>query len=214
MPVRKLALGVVAMAVLVLSALGQGASAQTDLNCDDFSYQDEAQAVLEADPSDPNDLDLSDKDGRACENLPVRQEEVTDPIPAPATTVPTIPSVPTVETPGPSAGSQASTPTTAMPSTGIDADRWGGFAACLLVLGTCFVVASRRRRRWGLYRSARLLAPLDRLGVAASGPAPPWQPRYPQRIFRMAACRNTNTDAPGSQDLRPLSIRRAFNRRR
>lgn len=38
-----------------------------DLDCDDFDSQAEAQTELEADPSDPNDLD-GDEDGQACEN--------------------------------------------------------------------------------------------------------------------------------------------------
>lgn len=37
-----------------------------DLDCDDFASQPEAQAVLDADPSDPNNLD-GDGDGIACE---------------------------------------------------------------------------------------------------------------------------------------------------
>jgi hypothetical protein len=46
------------------------AVAQTgDLNCADFATQAEAQAVLDADPSDPNNLD-ADNDGVACEDLP------------------------------------------------------------------------------------------------------------------------------------------------
>ncbi|MPZ27558.1 MAG: hypothetical protein GEV12_14410 [Micromonosporaceae bacterium] len=40
-----------------------------DLNCDDFATQEEAQAELDADPSDPSGLDR-DKDGIACETLP------------------------------------------------------------------------------------------------------------------------------------------------
>jgi hypothetical protein len=41
------------------------------LNCSDFTYQEDAQAELDADPSDPNDLD-TDGDGIACESLPSR----------------------------------------------------------------------------------------------------------------------------------------------
>lgn len=37
-------------------------------NCGDFEYQWQAQAVLDADKSDPNRLD-SDKDGTACESI-------------------------------------------------------------------------------------------------------------------------------------------------
>jgi hypothetical protein len=44
------------------------------LNCEDFTYQDEAQAVLDADRTDPNRLDEDDPagDGIACESLPNR----------------------------------------------------------------------------------------------------------------------------------------------
>ena len=40
-----------------------------DLNCADFATREEAQAVLDADPSDPNGLD-SEGDDIACEGLP------------------------------------------------------------------------------------------------------------------------------------------------
>lgn len=55
------------IALLVLAA---PASAQDTLNCDDFDTQEEAQAVLDGDPSDPNRLDGNDGDGVACESLP------------------------------------------------------------------------------------------------------------------------------------------------
>jgi len=38
-------------------------------NCDDFDNQADAQAVLRADPRDPNRLD-NDRDGIACESRP------------------------------------------------------------------------------------------------------------------------------------------------
>jgi len=41
-------------------------SAEGDLSCSDFASQAEAQAAFDADPSDPNGLDL-DLDGVACE---------------------------------------------------------------------------------------------------------------------------------------------------
>ncbi len=44
-------------------------AAYNEYNCSDFSTQDEAQAVLEEDSSDPNYLD-GDDDGEACESLP------------------------------------------------------------------------------------------------------------------------------------------------
>ena len=44
----------------------RAAAAQQDLDCDDFATPTEAQAELDADPSDPNGLD-ADSDGDACE---------------------------------------------------------------------------------------------------------------------------------------------------
>jgi hypothetical protein len=43
-----------------------GDGTEEDLDCDDFATQAEAQAVLDADTSDPNNLD-GDADGIACE---------------------------------------------------------------------------------------------------------------------------------------------------
>lgn len=53
------------------AATGSGSTAQpsgTDLNCSDYSSQSAAQAALDADPSDPYDLD-TDNDGIACESF-------------------------------------------------------------------------------------------------------------------------------------------------
>jgi hypothetical protein len=41
-----------------------------DLDCSDFLTQEEAQEVLDQDPSDPNRLDGADQDGVGCESLP------------------------------------------------------------------------------------------------------------------------------------------------
>ncbi|MDQ7803936.1 excalibur calcium-binding domain-containing protein [Amycolatopsis sp. A133] len=45
-----------------------------DKNCPDFQYQEDAQAVLDATPGDPNGLDR-DKNGIACESLPHRPKQ-------------------------------------------------------------------------------------------------------------------------------------------
>lgn len=50
--------------------LAAPAAAQEDLDCSDFDTQQEAQAVYDADPSDPHGLDGSDQDGIVCESLP------------------------------------------------------------------------------------------------------------------------------------------------
>ena len=46
-----------------------GPCAATDCNCSDFGTQAEAQACLDADPTDPFNLD-GDNDGTPCESLP------------------------------------------------------------------------------------------------------------------------------------------------
>ncbi|GLY36576.1 calcium-binding protein [Amycolatopsis sp. NBRC 101858] len=59
-----------------------------DLNCKNFQYQEEAQAVLDATPGDPNNLD-SDHDGIACESLPHRPQQNTTTAEQPSTTTKT-----------------------------------------------------------------------------------------------------------------------------
>ncbi len=81
-----------AVAVAGLALLGpvSFASAQLatplvgDKNCPDFQYQEEAQAVLDATPGDPNGLDR-DKNGIACETLPHRPQQSTTTSKKPAT---------------------------------------------------------------------------------------------------------------------------------
>ena len=64
------------------------ASGGTDLDCSDFATQEEAQAELDADPSDPNGLD-ADGNLVACESLPSgapapQPEPAPQPTPEPA----------------------------------------------------------------------------------------------------------------------------------
>jgi micrococcal nuclease len=63
------------LALLCISALLVFATAALaqDLDCSDFNSQEEAQDELDADPDDPNTLDL-DSDGIACESLPSSPE--------------------------------------------------------------------------------------------------------------------------------------------
>ncbi|MCA1739889.1 MAG: thermonuclease family protein [Actinobacteria bacterium] len=53
-------------------------SSSDDLDCSDFGTQEQAQQVLSADPSDPNDLD-EDSDGEACETLPQEAAQAKSP---------------------------------------------------------------------------------------------------------------------------------------
>ncbi|WP_410587317.1 excalibur calcium-binding domain-containing protein [Amycolatopsis sp. lyj-23] len=71
-----------AAAVAGLALLGPvpfaSAEFSGDKNCSDFQYQEEAQAVLDATPGDPNHLDR-DKNGIACESLPHRPKASVTP---------------------------------------------------------------------------------------------------------------------------------------
>jgi hypothetical protein len=83
---RAFAAAVAAAAVAALPLAGV-ASAQGDRDCADFATQAEAQAVLVADPTDPNRLD-GDDDGYACESLfgePSTQPTTTQPATQPTT---------------------------------------------------------------------------------------------------------------------------------
>lgn len=95
---RRTRLSVMAAAAsgALVVAMAGTALAADDLNCSDFDFQEEAQAVLDADRSDPHRLDGGadgPADGVACESLPSRgsdddaaAEDSGDEDDAPATT--------------------------------------------------------------------------------------------------------------------------------
>jgi hypothetical protein len=60
-----------AAATLLGCGGGDDLAGTGDLNCSDFRYQQDAQAVLNNGSGDPNRLD-ADRDGVACEHLPRR----------------------------------------------------------------------------------------------------------------------------------------------
>ena len=62
--------------VILAACFAHKAAAQDVFNCSDFTYQEDAQAEFNRDPSDPNNLD-DDNDGIACENLPSRGNGTT-----------------------------------------------------------------------------------------------------------------------------------------
>ncbi|KZB81617.1 excalibur calcium-binding domain-containing protein [Amycolatopsis regifaucium] len=76
------------------------APAVADLDCGDFQFQEDAQAVLDKDRSDPHGLDR-DKNGIACEKLPKRGSGPTK------TSTPTVPPVVTDTKPVPSSAKSA-----------------------------------------------------------------------------------------------------------
>ncbi|MCQ9132250.1 excalibur calcium-binding protein [Streptomyces hilarionis] len=67
----------IAAAIVCITPLAGTAHAQ-DLDCRDFAFQEDAQAVFDQDPSDPNrlDEDQGPDDGIACEVLPHRSAAV------------------------------------------------------------------------------------------------------------------------------------------
>ncbi|MEU6352534.1 hypothetical protein ABZ896_24945 [Streptomyces sp. NPDC047072] len=75
-------------ALLAVGPLAGVAHARADLDCSDFTYQEDAQAVYDRDTSDPNrlDEDQGPDDGIACEVLP-RRSAAALPL---ATAVPTL----------------------------------------------------------------------------------------------------------------------------
>ncbi|GAA3073571.1 hypothetical protein GCM10010464_42070 [Pseudonocardia yunnanensis] len=64
----------------LVAGMAGSALAYDDLDCADFSYQEDAQAALVSGPAEPHRLD-DGADGVACESLPNRQSEspVSDP---------------------------------------------------------------------------------------------------------------------------------------
>jgi hypothetical protein len=66
---KKIAAVLATFVLATLGVVGIATANADDLNCDDFSTQQEAQAVYDKDRSDPNGLDR-DNDGIACETLP------------------------------------------------------------------------------------------------------------------------------------------------
>ncbi len=97
-PFRSASLAVSTAALTVTLFVGlPGTALAQDLDCGDFTTQEEAQTAFDADPSDPNGLDGDDNDGRACESLPSRSNG--DPAEPPATPETSEPSVPEPERP-------------------------------------------------------------------------------------------------------------------
>ena len=69
MRVRTTVVSTVVAAALCFPMAGVAAAQQGDLDCSDFATQQAAQAVYDANRTDPFDLDR-DNDNRACEWLP------------------------------------------------------------------------------------------------------------------------------------------------
>ncbi|NEE18265.1 excalibur calcium-binding protein [Streptomyces sp. SID7499] len=77
-------------AIAAIVPLADPAHARQDLDCRDFAFQEDAQAVFDADPSDPNRLDEDQgrDDGVACEALAHRG--IIDPTTSPPSASPSV----------------------------------------------------------------------------------------------------------------------------
>ncbi|MFF6807047.1 excalibur calcium-binding protein [Streptomyces sp. NPDC012616] len=152
MPRRATVAGIAA-AVLTVALLSGVAHAQ-DLDCGDFTYQEDAQAVFDQEPSDPNrlDEDRGPDDGIACEVLPHRSL----PTLAPATSSP----APRSASPAPvvSSSARASSSAAPLPALGVRGGVGGavtagpsgwdvGIGATLASAGLLAAAGYLRRRR-------------------------------------------------------------------
>jgi hypothetical protein len=126
------ALAMVAALVVAPAALAQ------DVDCPELS-QGEAQAILEADPSDPNRLD-ADNDGIACEDSAGGGDGGSA-----MTATPTATASPTATATPTAAASATATATTALPATG-GASVLALGAGALLVGGGLLSLGILRRR--------------------------------------------------------------------
>ena len=140
-----------ALAMVATLVFAPMAMAQDDLNCDDLSEAEE-QAVFDANPSDPNNLDDNDN-GIPCENddtdngsftLPAEETTMMEPTSVEPTTVePTTASPTASSTASPTAGptaSAASLPATGGPASGM------ALASLALLVGTGMMALGIIRR--------------------------------------------------------------------
>lgn len=109
---------VVGIALAVVSvAPSSGVAHAQDLNCSDFRFQEDAQAVFDLDRTDPHGLDEDQgpDDGIACEELPGRG---TDAVPPPSSSPSATPSATASRPVTPSTTTpQSATPSAAAPRT-------------------------------------------------------------------------------------------------
>ena len=110
----------------------------TDLECSDFTFQEDAQDELSLDPSDPYDLDGDDNDGVACEDLP-RRSSVPPTTAAPSSSV-VVPSV-TSTVPRTTATAAAAE---GLASTGSDLSDMASTGAAMVWVGALLVVYGTR----------------------------------------------------------------------
>ncbi|MCX3288060.1 excalibur calcium-binding protein [Streptomyces sp. NEAU-H22] len=118
-------------AIAAIVPLADPAHARQDLDCRDFAFQEDAQAVFDADPSDPNrlDEDQGPDDGIACEALARRG--IIDPTTSPSTSASpsTSPSVSASASPSVSPFASVTTTPSGTPSQGVRGGLGGAVAS-------------------------------------------------------------------------------------
>lgn len=148
MPRRATTVAGIAAAIMSFAPLTGVAHAQ-DLDCRDFTYQEDAQAVFDQDRSDPNrlDEDQGPDDGIACEvlahrPLPTLAPATSSPAPIPSSFAAPVPS--SSAAPLPSLGVQGGVGSTATAGpSGWDI----GIGASLTTAGLLAAAGCVRRRR-------------------------------------------------------------------
>ncbi|MEU5391301.1 excalibur calcium-binding protein [Streptomyces tibetensis] len=147
-------------AIAAIVPMADPAHARQDLDCRDFAFQEDAQAVFDADPSDPNrlDEDQGPDDGIACEALSRRgiiNPTTSPPSPSPSASPSASPSV----SPSVSPSAPVTLTPTSAPSQGVRGGLGGAVASGPsdwdIAIGLTFAVGAtlaaghvvRRRRR-------------------------------------------------------------------
>lgn len=108
------------MSMLGTLIIAPPAVAQDEFDCSDFDTQEEAQGVLEQDPSDPSGLDEDDgaDDGIACEALPSGMSTATPTATASSSPTASAPAMTEESSASATATTSASATSTALPETG------------------------------------------------------------------------------------------------
>ena len=138
---QRFVIALFAALALAIGVSDQAVAQDFNLDCSSFGFQEEAQAVFDADPSDPYGLDgpvgptSGNQPGVACPSLPPggpADVAAAEAIGTPAATVPVV------------------SPVTRLPSTGTGhtAEAWRPTVALLALAGVGVLVVALRDRRY------------------------------------------------------------------
>ncbi|MFG3276111.1 excalibur calcium-binding protein [Streptomyces luteogriseus] len=148
-------------AIAAIVPLADPAHARQDLDCRDFAFQEDAQAVFDADPSDPNrlDEDQGPDDGIACEALARRG--IINPTTSPSTSAsPSVsPSASPTASPSVSPSASVTTTPTGTPSQGVRGGLGGAVASGPsdwdIAIGLAFAAGAAVAAGWVVKRRRR-----------------------------------------------------------